>query len=101
MPQTIPWRIRNTWQLRSERRQKLPNPWGEKLLPQSLLIRRRRVLPQSNLEERSVWVSITPTEVHDEQAASSLQRRREGGHPQAVPARQGPELGPLRGTRPV
>ena len=54
------------------------------------------VLPQSNLEERSVRVSITRTEVHHEQAASSLRRHREGRHPQTAPRRQGPHLGPLR-----
>ncbi len=56
----------------------------------------RRVLPQSNLEERSVRVSITATEVHHEHAASSLSRHREGRHPQEAPHRQGSGLGPLR-----
>src|SRR5260370_42415459 len=54
------------------------------------------VLPQLNLEERSVWVSITPMEVRHDQAAPPLRRYREGRHPQTPSPRQGPDLGPVR-----
>jgi len=40
------------------------------------------VLLQSELEERSGWVSITQSEVHHGQTASSFFRHREGRHPQ-------------------
>ncbi|MGZ3382900.1 MAG: H-X9-DG-CTERM domain-containing protein [Isosphaeraceae bacterium] len=54
------------------------------------------VSPQSNLEDRSVRVSIACTEVSHEQAASSFSWHREGRHPQTASHRQGPRLRPLR-----